>query len=171
MQPKRLGNCGWYFNVLKWASENGLSFEVCGLLCDLVTPRSASSKAVAPRLRKGKLGFHRPATIGMQRQLAGRDRVLGDGIIEQFLEPGVSFSLLNASETLGQGSAFSIGHTPADDAPAEDIKDHIQVEIGPFRWSHPSRFASLAGANETLVSLVISHDQTWLGASTNSSGF
>src|SRR5271165_7086447 len=46
MQPKRLGNCGWYFRVLKCASENGLSFEVCGLLCDLVTPRSASRKAV-----------------------------------------------------------------------------------------------------------------------------
>src|SRR5271166_2874062 len=47
MQPKRLGNCGWYLRVLKCASENGLSFEVCGLLCDLVTPRSASRKAVA----------------------------------------------------------------------------------------------------------------------------
>src|SRR4029079_11886677 len=47
MQLKRLGNCGWYFRVLKCASEKGLSFEVCGLLCDLVTPRSASRKAVA----------------------------------------------------------------------------------------------------------------------------
>ena len=27
-QPNRLGNSGWYFNVLKWASENGLSLEV-----------------------------------------------------------------------------------------------------------------------------------------------
>jgi hypothetical protein len=28
MQPKRLGNGGWYFRVLKWLSENGLSLEV-----------------------------------------------------------------------------------------------------------------------------------------------
>src|ERR1019366_3809454 len=36
-----------YFIVLKWLSENGLSFEVCGRLWDLVTPRSASRSAVA----------------------------------------------------------------------------------------------------------------------------
>src|SRR5674476_1603384 len=47
MQPKRCGNCGWYFIVLKWLFENGLSFEVCGRLWDLVTPRSASRSAVA----------------------------------------------------------------------------------------------------------------------------
>src|SRR3954464_14644986 len=47
MQPKRLGNWGWYFRVLKWASENGLSLEVWGRLCDLVTPSSASIRAVA----------------------------------------------------------------------------------------------------------------------------
>src|ERR1700745_2675555 len=47
MQPKRLGNCGWYFRVLKCASEKGLSSEICGLLFDLVTPRSCSRKAVA----------------------------------------------------------------------------------------------------------------------------
>src|ERR1035437_10523309 len=46
MQPKRCGNCGWYFIVLKWLSENGLSLEVYGRLWDLVTPRSASRSAV-----------------------------------------------------------------------------------------------------------------------------
>src|SRR3954468_2344069 len=45
MQPKRAGNSGWYLRVLKWASENGLSLEVWGRLCDLVTP--ASIRAVA----------------------------------------------------------------------------------------------------------------------------
>jgi len=29
MDSKRRGNSGWYFSALKWASENGLSFEVC----------------------------------------------------------------------------------------------------------------------------------------------
>src|SRR5487761_1997744 len=46
MQPNLLGNVGWYFRVLKWLSENGLSLDVCGRLCDLVTPRSASISAV-----------------------------------------------------------------------------------------------------------------------------
>jgi hypothetical protein len=38
---------GWALRVLKWLSENGLSLEVCGRLCERVTPRSASSSAVA----------------------------------------------------------------------------------------------------------------------------
>jgi len=41
------GNCGWYFKFLNWLSENGLSLDVCGRLCERVTPRSASSSAVA----------------------------------------------------------------------------------------------------------------------------
>jgi hypothetical protein len=37
---------GWrYFNVLKWASEYGLSFDTWGRECVLVTPRSASRNA------------------------------------------------------------------------------------------------------------------------------
>ena len=52
MQPNRFGNCGCYFRVLKQLSENGLSLEVWGLLCDLVTPRSASIKSRS-------LGLHR----------------------------------------------------------------------------------------------------------------
>src|SRR3954465_8499331 len=47
MQPKRAGNCGWYFKFLNWLSENGLSLDVCGRLWERVTPRSASSSAVA----------------------------------------------------------------------------------------------------------------------------
>ena len=47
MRPKRRGNAGWHLRVLKWLSEKGLSLEVCGRLCDLVTPRSASRNAVA----------------------------------------------------------------------------------------------------------------------------
>src|ERR1019366_169410 len=55
MQPKRCGNCGWYFIVLKWLSENGLSLEVCGRLWDLVTPRSASRSATQGQ-RPGQTG-------------------------------------------------------------------------------------------------------------------
>jgi hypothetical protein len=45
IEPKRSGNCGRYFRVLNWLSENGLSSETCGRLWVLVTPRSANSKA------------------------------------------------------------------------------------------------------------------------------
>ncbi len=43
--PKRSGNCGQYLSVLHCASENGLSFDTCGRLWVLVTPRSASNSA------------------------------------------------------------------------------------------------------------------------------
>src|SRR5258708_5767762 len=114
MQPKRCGNCGWYFMVLKWLSENGLSLEVCGLLCDLVTPRSASKSAVA-------FGSHRTTPIGVQGKLTFRRRIFGDGVLEQCGE---------------QCGAFSVGDTPADDAPAEDVDDDVEVEVGPFGGSH-----------------------------------
>jgi len=45
MHPKRSGNSGRYFRVRNWLSEYGLSFETCGRLCVLVTPRSASKNA------------------------------------------------------------------------------------------------------------------------------
>ena len=43
--PKRSGNYGQYLSVLHCASENGLSFDTCGRLWVLVTPRSASNSA------------------------------------------------------------------------------------------------------------------------------
>jgi hypothetical protein len=42
MEAKRAGKAGRYLSVLKCASESGLSLEVQGRLCGLVTPRSAS---------------------------------------------------------------------------------------------------------------------------------
>ena len=41
----RSGNSGRYFSVLNWLSENGLSLETCGRLCDFVTPSDAKSCA------------------------------------------------------------------------------------------------------------------------------
>lgn len=42
MEPNRSEKSGRYFKVLKWASEDGLSFEQCGLEWLFVTRRSAS---------------------------------------------------------------------------------------------------------------------------------
>ena len=60
MRPKRSGKSGRYFSVLNCASENGLSFEVYGRLCVLVTPRSASRNATGlerHRLSRGRRGW------------------------------------------------------------------------------------------------------------------
>jgi hypothetical protein len=46
-----------YFKILKWLSENGLSFEVCGRLCERVTPRSAGKGGVSEFLCARRLKF------------------------------------------------------------------------------------------------------------------
>ena len=46
ISSKRPGKPGWYFSVLNWASENGLSSLTWGRPSERVTPRSASSCAV-----------------------------------------------------------------------------------------------------------------------------
>ena len=46
ISSNRPGKPGWYFRVLNWASEKGLSSLSCGRLSERVTPRSASSCAV-----------------------------------------------------------------------------------------------------------------------------
>ncbi len=68
-----------------------------------------------------RLGLHRTAAIGMQRELTGRHVVFGDRVIEQRPE---------------QRGAFGIGDAPADHAAAEDVEDHIEIEVGPLGWSH-----------------------------------
>ena len=69
----------------------------------------------------GGLGSHRAAAIGMQSELAFRGGMFGGGVLEQRGE---------------QGGAFPIGDTPADDAPAENVDDDVEIEVGPFGWSH-----------------------------------
>jgi hypothetical protein len=69
----------------------------------------------------GGLGFHRPAPIGMQGQLAGCHLVLGDGVLQQRLE---------------EGGTFAIGDAPADHAAAEDVEDDVEVEVAPLGWPH-----------------------------------
>src|SRR3954462_74240 len=106
MQPKRFGNWGWYFRVLKWASENGLSLEVWGRLCDLVTPRSASIRAVA---------FMGPPAW----------RVSWPG-------GTACFSRVSSNSAWNR---VGIGDAPADDPAAEDVENDVKIEVGPFRRS------------------------------------
>src|SRR5271170_5131403 len=57
----------------------------------------------------------------MERELAGRHIVFRDRIIEQWPE---------------QRGAFSIRHAPADHAAAEDVEDHVEIEVAPLCWPH-----------------------------------
>ena len=69
ISSNRLGKPGWYFRVLNWASEKGLSSLTWGRLSERVTPRSASSCAVA------FAGHGRPA-VGVQGEHLGLDACL-----------------------------------------------------------------------------------------------
>src|SRR4051794_31291614 len=115
MQPKRLGNWGWYLRVLKWASENGLSLEVWGRLCDLVTPRSASIRAVA-------LAFIGPPRSAWRVSWPGGTACL---------------ARVSSNSALNR---VGIGDAPADGPAAEDVEDDVQVEIAPFGGSHQLRY-------------------------------
>src|SRR3954468_10895299 len=108
MQPKRAGNSGWYLRVLKWASENGLSLEVCGRLCDLVMPRSASIKAVA-------LAFIGPPRSAWRVSWPGGTACLARVSSKRALNR----MALSASAT----------HQPT----AEDVEDDVEIEVrSPF---------------------------------------
>lgn len=68
--------------------------------------------------RKGhRFGPHDPAAIRMQRELTGWDVVLANGLLE---------------ELLGQLGALTMSDHPAGDIAAEDVQDHIEVEVGPL---------------------------------------
>ena len=62
----------------------------------------------------GGLGFHRPAAIGVEGQLARRHGVLGQSVIEKGFE---------------QDGALGIGDAPADDPAAEDVEDDVEIEV------------------------------------------
>src|ERR1022692_596713 len=92
-EPKRSGNSGRYFKVLKWLSEKGLSSETCGRLWVLVTPRSASKKVTGLEVMGEPRSAWRVSWPGTIWCLA---QVFGDELAGQFL-------------------ALPMRHHPADD--------------------------------------------------------
>ena len=57
----------------------------------------------------------------MERELPRRHVVFRDRIVEQRFE---------------HRGAFRVRDTPAHDAAAEDVEDHIEIEVAPLRWPH-----------------------------------
>jgi hypothetical protein len=64
-----------------------------------------------------RLGGHGRAAVGMEGQLPGWDRLLGDGFGDQ---------------AVGQGGLLAVGDHPANHVAAVDIEDDVQVEVGPL---------------------------------------
>src|ERR1700686_1026071 len=62
-----------------------------------------------------------PRSACVQGQLVGRNKMLGEGVLEQHLE---------------QTGTFGVGEIPADAPPAEDIDDYVKIEVGPFGRPH-----------------------------------
>ena len=110
IDPKRSGNCGQYFRVLNWASEKGLSLDTCGRLWVLVTPRSARSSAT------GLLFIEAPRSA-CSVSWPGLNAVLRAGLGDQ---------------ALGERRALVRGQHPADDVPAEDVEDDVEIEVRPL---------------------------------------
>ena len=71
--------------------------------------------------KRGRFGLHWAAAIGVKSELTSRHVVFGDGVLEQRPK---------------QRGAFRIGDAPADHPAAENIQDHVEVEIGPLRRPH-----------------------------------
>src|SRR5450756_2587112 len=65
-----------------------------------------------------RLRTHRSAAIGMQRELAALNVLFRATLLDQ---------------TLGQLRALPHGHHPAGDIAAENIEDHVEVKVSPFR--------------------------------------
>ena len=84
-------------------------FEVAfgeGIVIRDMRPAVPFGNAEIGQQEGGRLCPHWPAAVGMQGELAGWHVMLGDGVVKQSRE---------------QGSTFSIGDAPADNASAEDI--------------------------------------------------
>ena len=79
--------------------------------------RVALDHAQVTEQQSNGLASHRCSTICVNRQLVTCDFLLPAGF---------------GNQALGQGSTFSMGDHPAHDVAAEDVQDHVQVEVGPL---------------------------------------
>lgn len=67
---------------------------------------------------------HRGAAIGMDRELARGDLLLGEGL---------------GNQALGKGGLLLMSDHPADDVATEDVEDDVEREVGPFAGTEQFR--------------------------------
>src|SRR5439155_1069029 len=68
--------------------------------------------------QRHRLRCHRRPMVSMERELARRDPLSPAALLDQLSR---------------QGRAFLVSDHPANDVPAEDVQDHVEVEVGPLR--------------------------------------
>jgi hypothetical protein len=103
-----------------WSCEREKGLEV-GLGEGVVVADSRARQAprygqVGQELRD-VLGGHRAPAVRVQGELLGGDVVIVAGV---------------ADEPLGQAGRLPLGDEPADHIPAEDVQDHVEVEVHPL---------------------------------------
>src|SRR6266540_522496 len=107
-----------YFRVLNCASENGLSLDTRGREKLAATPRSTRSSAV----------FF--ARMGLPRSECS---VSVSGVMPYL--PQVSLD-----QRLGQPGVLGAGDQPPDNAAAEDVEQHVQIEVLPLQRRAQPRY-------------------------------
>ena len=85
------------------------------VVTDMRAAQRTGHPEVGEELRGALAGHGRPA-VGMQGQRLGLDALLHTGLLD---EPG------------GQRRALALGDHPPDDVSAEDVEQHLQVEVRP----------------------------------------
>src|SRR3954447_176058 len=108
---KRSGNPGRYLSVLNCASES----RVVG---GGVGTRVALEHAEIGQEKGHGLAGHRTAAVGVHGQRARRDLLLFGGLGDQRLRDRGRLAMLNR---------------PGDGVAAEDVEDHVEVEVRPLR--------------------------------------
>ena len=74
--------------------------------------------------QRDRLAAHRAAAVPVDRELAGVNLVLGARLGDQ---------------PLGEGRVLAWGEHPAGDIAADDVEDHVEIEVrplgrGPAAW-------------------------------------
>ena len=105
----------------------------------LGTAQRAGYAEISEKLR-GTLARHRRATIGVQGQHLGLDALLVTGLLD---------------EAPGQRRVLPVSDHPAHDVAAEDIEQHVEVEVRPLL--RPEQLGD-------------TQDQVWFGPVATSSG-
>ena len=109
MEPKRSGNSGRYQGF-------ELTFRE-GVVVGDMRPAVSLGDAQIGQEQGNRFGGHGGSAIGVDGELVGADVLLTAGF---------------GDEPLGQLGAFTFGDHPADDETAEDVQDHVKVEVGPL---------------------------------------
>ena len=92
-----------------------------GIVIRGVGPAVGFGNAQICQQESGGLGGHGWAAVNMEGQFIWTRAMLGDAVLEQWLE---------------QGGALGIGDVPSNHAVAKDINDHREIEAGPFLRRH-----------------------------------